>query len=414
MVAAAQRPTLSSRVLVTVVMIGLAGLIASPGFPYPWADSSSYIAMAQGLPAMMPWAGRILLPDIVAFLTKTGLSLDHGFEIVTATAFVVWAAIVIQRWPAKIWVAFLLITPLTIAGLDAVYITDMFSAAFVALFLLLLWQERFLWAALLMVAMVPARESTAILGVVAVGVLLFHRRWAAAVMILAAVAGGKFIVHHLTAGVENTHNMPELVYLVTKIPVNFLRNWVGVLLWTDGYAWCDAPVFTVSLPVHIGRITQLGPCMPSIAEPLATIASYLTIFGVLPAMLAGTIRAYGLSPEKWKESWWATAAIYGGLMVVLGPLAGEPPDREIGFGWPLFLIALPALRVDRLWAMASLSVVASWSPMLFTDLVGSATDPQLFTGASMAPAVSLLSIGVGVGTNYAAYLVSQFPESDWD
>jgi hypothetical protein len=76
---------------------------------------------------------------------------------------------------------------------------------------------------------------------------------------LVCYLAGSYLVHRASAGIENVHHMPEILYLFTKIPVNFLRNWVGVEQWTDGYAWCDQPFVTFGLPlgIHFGVITKI-------------------------------------------------------------------------------------------------------------------------------------------------------------
>ncbi len=279
--AAAGRSALTTRAALLAFMIGLAAMFAAQDFPRHWADSASYISMAQGLPALMPWAARILLPDIVAFLSMTlGVGMDHAFEVMTCLAFIVWISTVAEEWRPSAWLPLFLVTPLVVASLQAVYITDMFHMGLTALFFLLLRRNIFL-AAGFMVILVLCRESSMFLAFVSAGFLLWNRNWLGAVAMLAGYFVGSAIVHHATAGVQNVHHMPELMYLVTKIPANFLRDWVGVLLWTNGYAWCDQPVFSVVLPggMHLGAITQIGFCAPSIAAPLSTASAYVTIFG---------------------------------------------------------------------------------------------------------------------------------------
>jgi hypothetical protein len=204
--------------------------------------------------------------------------------------------------------------------------------------------------------------------------------------------------------------MPELFYLLSKFPANFLRDWLGISLWTNGYAWCDAPIFVISLPeyINLGNITKVGFCAPSAAQPLLSLSSYFTAFGILPAVLIKLIRDKGIFPVKLLETWWLIAFFYGGLMTVLGPLIGPPADRAIGFGWPLFLMALPAAYAHLLdWRLATLNLIATWTPLLISSLWGVPDGDRSFIGVSLVPTVSLLSFAVGIVANVIAYKLTQ-------
>ncbi len=397
---------LTARIALAAVTIAITALLAAPGFPTHWADSGAYLAMAQGLPALMPWAARILLPDLVALGSRFfGSSIDSGFELITCATFILWVSIVVTRWRASIWLPLFLVTPLIVASLRVVYITDMFHMGLTAVFLSLLsWNPP--TAGIFMIVMIMGRESSMFLAFISAAVLLWNRKFLAGCLMLAGYLVGSFLVHRLTIGAQNVHQMPDLLYLLTKMPANFLRNWAGVLIWTNGYAWCDHPIFVISLPgsLHLGIITRVGFCAPSVAAPLATISSYVTTFGVLPAVLLAVLKERGVPAGLWRQEWWTTAFVYGSLMIVLGSLAGEPVDREIGYGWPLFLIALPAICSEMLtWRIAVLHVIAAWAPLLLTTLLGTSGDDLWFSGVSMLPLISILSLAIGITANAISY-----------
>jgi hypothetical protein len=395
------------RAVLAVTTLALAGALAAQRFPYAWEDSPNYIAMAKGLPTLMPWAGRILLPSLAALLSeKFGLTLDHGFEIITSISFILWILIVGERWRATIWTPFFLLTPLTLTTLQAAYITDMLHMGLTALFLLSVRLNQMILAAALMIIMYTARESSMLLAFICVTVLFWHRRYFSGIFLVVGYLVGMSIVHSVTVGAQNVHQMPEIFYLFTKMPANFLRDWLGILIWTNGYAWCNEPVFVVHFPsgLHLGVITEVGFCAPSIEEPLLTLSSYATAFGVLPAILMGTLKGNGLRSTEWKDVWWSTAFLYGALMTILGPIAGPPPDRAIGFGWPLFLMALPAISGNILtWRFAALQVVACWTPLLLSTFLSPSGGAHSFIGVSSAPIVSALSLTVGMAANIIAY-----------
>ncbi len=390
--------------LVAAVMAAVTVLIAALDFPRHWDDSANYIAMAQGHQVMAPWGARILLPMSVSALeAMTGLSLDRAFEIVTITAFLVWIVVVSSAWRANLWLVFFVVTPFIVACVRVVYITDMFHMGMAALFFALLrWRP--LAAALFVIPLVCARESSMFLAFIAAGFLIWRSERIAGAAMLICYLIGSFLVHRVTAGIENVHHMPETFYLFTKIPVNFLRNWVGVLLWTDGYAWCDQPFARFSLPlgIHFGSISQIGICQPSIAPPLATLSYYATLFGVMPAMLWAGFRRGG-TRNLWRDPWWGTAFVYGALMVVLGPLAGAPADREIGFGWTIVYLALPAVCAYRLdWKLAALNVLACWSPVVLDLFLARPGYDLSFANISSDPIVSIPAIAIGLVANVAA------------
>ncbi|MGO9109311.1 MAG: hypothetical protein ACLP9L_08770, partial [Thermoguttaceae bacterium] len=286
-------------------------------------------------------------------------------------------------------------------------ITDMFHMGLTGLFLLLL-RRNVITAAGFMVIMMMCRESSMFLAFISAGLLFWNRKFLSGIAMTVGYLVGFLVVHRATAGLENVHQIPELLYLLTKMPANFLRNWLGVLMWTNGYAWCNQPVFSISLPgtLHLGVITQIGFCAPSIAAPLTTASTYVTIFGVLPAVLISVLKARGVPPGKWREEWWTTAFAYGALMVLLGSLAGAPVDREIGFGWPLFFIALPAICVEMLtWRVAALNLVAAWAPLLLSSLLAPPESELSFIGVSMSPLISSLSLAIGTAANVIAFAV---------
>jgi hypothetical protein len=401
-----RRSGILTRLAPIAVTLGITVFLAAQDFPRHWDDSPVYIGMAQGLPALMPWAGRILLPDLVALLTKTlGLEMDQAFELINCLAFTLWLLIVSERWRASIWLPFFLVLPLAVAGLQNVYITDMFHMGLTAIFIVLLRYNP-VAAAGFMVFMMLGRENSMLLALISAGLLLWNRKIFLAAAMLAAYLIGSVIAHSAASGASNVHKMPEILYLFLKMPSNFLQNWLGVQLWTNGYAWCEQPVFTISFPgtFHLGVITKVGFCAPSIVTPLAMAASYVTIFGVLPAVLVSVLKSRGVPVGRWREEWWATAFAYGALMFFLATLVGNPVDRDIAFAWPLFLIALPTICSEMLtWKVAALNISAAWGPLLLSSFFGPLGGERLFTSVSMAPLVSSASLAIGIAANVATY-----------
>jgi hypothetical protein len=402
----APTPHAAMRLALLAAMIIAGALLAAPDFPRKWADIPHYIAMAQGLPDMLPWAGRILLPGMVVMLSNAlGLSMDASFKVINCAVFVVWLALVARMWRPSIWLPAFLLLPLVVGSLQTVYITDLFHMGLTAVFIVLLRSNVFA-AAAFMPFMMMGRENSMFLAFIAIGLLLWNRKYAGAAAMFAGYAVGFVIVHAATRGLENVHKMPEFLYLIFKMPSNFLRNFLDVQLWTNGYAWCDNPVVTFTLPggMHLGAITSFGFCSPSIVAPLAMASDYATGFGVLPAVLLAVMLSRGVPRALWRAPWWSTAFGYGLLMLLLAPFAGKPVDRDIGFAWTLFLIALPAISAEMLtWRLALLNVAAAWAPVLWNGILSTHSDDLSFIGVSTEPVISALALAVGIVANVLAY-----------
>jgi phosphotransferase system glucose/maltose/N-acetylglucosamine-specific IIC component len=73
-----------------------------------------------------------------------------------------------------------------------------------------------------------------------------------------------------------------------------------------------------------------------------------------------------LPPE---EPWLCVAAIYGAVTFLLAPALGSAMTRLFDYGWPLFLLYLPAIipRIWRNWpiwcvsVLVALHLVAAWT-----------------------------------------------------
>src|SRR5271156_5095009 len=133
---------------------------------------------------------------------------------------------------------------------------------------------------------------------------------------------------------------------------------------------------------------------PDVADPLQPKQIYLRVTS--PTR----------NSEEAKDMWWTIAFTYGALMTLFGPVIGPPADRAIGFGWPLFLIALPTICLKVLtWKLAALHVLAAWTPLLISSLLAPPKSALSFIGVSLVPIVSGLSLAVGAAANVLAYRV---------
>src|ERR1700730_12104598 len=118
--------------------------------------------------------------------------------------------------------------------------------------------------------------------------------------------------------------MNSLLYMALKVPVNFLRNVLGIQFWLNDINWCDRPMLTVPVgqeaAAYLGKITSIGICAPDVMAPIANAALVLSTFGVLPGLtLALALRG---RRDLGKDPWLLFVMLYGSLMLVLGTCTG--------------------------------------------------------------------------------------------
>ena len=138
--------------------------------------------------------------------------------------------------------------------------------------------------------------------------------------------------------------MNSLLYMALKIPVNFLRNVLGVKFWLNDIDWCDAPLVIVPIKhgaTYFGKITTIGICAPDVMFPVANAALVLTTFGVLPGVTLALARHS--RRDLGRDPWLAFVMLYGATMFVLGTCTGASVYRLLTYGWPLFVFGMPIL-----------------------------------------------------------------------
>jgi hypothetical protein len=310
-------------------------------------DSRYYLNIASGnlKNEHAPYTSRALIPLIVEALNKyANVSLEHGFMIVAiiaASAFV-FSLKQIARLegysPAPILI-FVASTFFAIQTFAVAAMPDAACAAVTALCFAALRDNRFIASAILTAIAVAVRESSIILLLFMLWYFGSLREWR--LMILTAIlglAGYRLTAFFASAGLANIHEMNAALYMVLKIPVNFLTQVVGVPLWTDSMAWCSPPVLTYKLPSFLptGRLHEIGICGWSPGIPIRNLATLMTVFGTMPAMLLAAKGAKG-------DHWIALVATYGAVMTGLGLCTGWSVARLISSGWPLFVLTLPVL-----------------------------------------------------------------------
>jgi len=335
--------------------------------PYVDVDSTHYQAMADGKPAMKPFAFRVLEPAMARlFANVTGKPTADGFLIVGLLS--EWVLLYGVLRPVldrrqDMWLAVVLILmPFWLRNLTNYFLPDLMHAALCMVYLGLLRTRRWGLAAAMLPVMFLARESTLLIAMIAVPSLwwLVGRRASLLQLggMLAGMTASKFAARHALA---NRHNINDTLYMIGKIPWNGSRNVFGVTLWTNTLPVLT-PIRIWNVPhwLPLGGIHQVGYSGFSWFYPMITSICLLTSFGlgslVLICLLWRTPLRRLLPPQ---EPYLCIAAIYGVVTFLMSPLLGAALPRLFDYGWPLFLVYLPAMipRVWRNWPVWAVSIL---------------------------------------------------------
>lgn len=325
-------------------------------YPYIDPDSSNYQAMADGKIAMKPFAFRVLGPAAAqSVATLLGKSTTDGFVIVAFLSgwFLLYCVLLpaLGRDRYRWLIPTFLLLPFWLRNFENYFLPDLFHAALCMVYLVLLRWRRWGWAAATLVLMFLARESTLLVAAVAVSVLWWVAEKSAAMMQLAGAFAGlatsKFAARNAAA---NLHHMNDTLYLIGKIPWNLSRNLLGVTLWTNTLH-PEPPLHVWNLPrwTPTGNIHQIGYAAYHSIYQISTAVQLLTAFGLgscLLFILVWRNPLRNLLPKN--EPYLCIAAIYGAITFLLAPALGAAMTRLFDYGWPLFLLYLPAV-IPRVW-----------------------------------------------------------------
>jgi hypothetical protein len=340
--------------LATLTMVVVWKLASA--FPYVDTDSYHYHAMAEGKPAIKPFAFRVLEPAIVrAFAHSTGRSLDEGFllaGLLSGWTLLCGVLLLVLEQRRNSWLILALIPlPFWPETFRDYFLPDLFHAALVMLYLLLLRKRWWGWAAVMLVPMFLARESTLLVAAVAVPALWWLVGQGAALMqltgTLVGMAASKFAARN---ALPNQEHINDTLYLVGKVPWNAAKNIFGLVLWSNTSPG-PPPARVWNMPhwLPLGGVHQVGYSAFGVNYPVLTAILILGSFGLgstvaLCLVLRTPLRQ--LLPKE--EPYLCIAAIYGAVTFLASPMLGATLPRLVHYGWPLFLVYLPAM-IPRLW-----------------------------------------------------------------
>lgn len=348
-------------------------------------DVEFYLKIAQGDTAhvLQPFALRQLGPLVcraiaaalhvsinTAFLTEGVISMlvlvgIVGFLLLRAGA---RATMLLAVGGLAFWAALF----------NGLALPDLWFAALLSIFLLLLYQKHFLAAALMLFPLFLSREST-ILVLVCLLVAGWRRMRMVdyAVAIIASFAGMRIVKILTSGGMSNREQMSPLLYMAGKVPWNFAKNILGLPPWNPlNTASCATPQWQMSL--HLGSVSAFGVCAWQPALPAWTLRLALSSFGLLPLLLIYLWRKTPRPLAKPRpilptDVLLRFCILYGALSFLLAPELGSSVPRLFDYAWPLFIVATPMLAIRHLslpgriaGPLVALHLAVAWSAALNT------------------------------------------------
>jgi hypothetical protein len=353
----------------TLVQVQLPTVFHSP-------DSSHYLKIAAGHTEMVeqPFASRQLGPRVAAGLgwllggdLHRGFLVQGFFSLLVAMGVTCWLAL---KTSAPRWLLLaMMLVPSWAVLLQYLVLPDLWYAALLAVLLVLLQKEMLLAAAVWMLPLMLSRESTSLTLVCFVvaawpRLRVLHRHWLVVGTAVVAAVVGSLLVGRWAAGSRpNVEHLPQAVYMLAKLPWNFLRNVVGILPWSDANTeLCQVPVWSV--PFRFGPVHALGVCGFSVRQQLLAVEGTLTNFGLLPLLVA--VLWWRHRRVQGRSVLMRFALLYGGVSFVLASVLGAGFVHLMQYAWPLFLVALPGLFDE--WPHAVLSRRQAWASVGFFGL----------------------------------------------
>jgi hypothetical protein len=343
-------------IICSIVSVVVAAItVPRLGDIFEHTDSGHYLLLAAGQPAMLPFASRQLGPLLVRGMVHAfGISIHSGFLIEGTVAMLVLFATVLWYLLRSGAPRFMIAATIGLFFWSCQYsdlvLPDLLYGALICIFLILLDRQRFLLAALMMLPLAVAREST-LLTVVCLLIAGWRRlRLGEAAVALASMVAGLLIVKRLTANaLPNHEHISPILYLFAKMPWTLLKNFLGIYPWSNVYPECAGPRW--QLAIHLGPVHAIGVCGFEPRPPLSLLFYALASFGLFPLLFLAVRRfRKPLAPATASpraKIFLRFCVIYGVISFALAGLLGELFQRLFAYSWPLFLIALPILLVRR-------------------------------------------------------------------
>jgi hypothetical protein len=363
------------------VCLCFAVVLGLPGAAYvPDAAYYRLLALGQRGAVPAPFSARILGPAIAGWLGHfTGLGVDTGFLLLGIVCLVALLALIaglLWSWraPTPIFAAIFLM-PFWADIFHDYYLPDLLHAAILAAILLCLWFGSTTGALLLLFPAYLARESTLLAALCLIFACWRRVRLRHAVIgVLAVVCAGLVSRHYGQGGPASAHGLGGGAYILGKFLWSFFKNFLGLPLWSNTLPECG-PIWKTALPGghHLGAITEVGLCGPSIWGPARLLIAWFGIFGIGPSLAIVLWRKL-ISPASAIDRRlpgqlivFRFCLLYGVISILMTPLLGASADRLVEYGWPFYFVLVSwfaaanyDLRGIRAAAMVLLHLVTCW------------------------------------------------------
>jgi hypothetical protein len=361
--------------------------------------------------AVVHWIAAILHCSITsAFILQGTISLI----LVLIAVYALYVRTVAPRW----LLLALAVVPFWAQLFNGLELPDIWYALLIAGFLWLLFRKQYILAALMMFPLMVSRESTSLTLLCFLLAAWRPLRWPGRILAVVAGFSGTMLVSHLTAGNPgNMERLPQSVYMLLKVPWNFLTNVLGVIPWSNIYPNFCSNVPSWTHPLHLGPVTVIGICGYLPIRPLYCLADGITVFGLLPLLTAFILWRLHRSqpPLVPRTAMFRFCLVYGGVSYLIAPVLGVAANRLFGYGWPLPLVALPLLFTElqsaRLTPKRPAAAFLFFALHIATCLVGYAVAD---------PVIAPYLIALEIALNLAGFLtlfrwwgpISSKPNSD--
>lgn len=371
--------------VLAVAGVALATVVAFTGRPEVYYDCMAYRWLAEGHTELVaqPFSNRQREPLAARGLTRLlHTSTDRSFQVLAFASILVClggAGYILYRSgaPVKLSAATPFL-PVWAYFAHGYLLPDIFYSALLTIFLLCLWRKSYWLAVGLLFPLYVSREAAvvALVALVVAGARLLRARVMAGAAL--ATAAGAICTHLLARGGQpNPHHLPTILYLIGKVPFNFMSNVVGIPPWTNTLPLRHSLVWAYVLPrgVHLGAIKVVGICPFHVDYPFHTFLSWTGCFGVLPLVLYASLRA-GMLRTIRKDLFLRFCILHGIISFVAGPLLGAGVWRLVLYGWSAFLVAVPMVWPRHLQGKGELiflNLLSGWAAFAVMQTPGEHT-----------------------------------------
>jgi hypothetical protein len=349
--------------------------------PSPHVDNIYYLKIAQGFSVIYPFSKRILYPYITLILkVVTGLPLEQSFLLANTLnlfIFLFTVTFLLNKFTSTPLLSLLLLfNPLVIRSFREAIMPDLFFATLLSVFFICIYYS-LLWQSLVMLFLLYFTRDNALFVCLALFLAAWWQsrlKWVFGSLLALLVANILLSMATGGRGSENLYQISNLLYMILRIPKNLLYNVFGILIWNNIHPTVGIPAIKIAIPgwLPLGALHSLGLCPWEPTIPLRTITLVLTTFGILPMLLA-FILIKNYQVIKTTSLGILVAVIYGCMSFVAGVMISLDVGRQLGYAWPAFWLAVPALYKQHyqipkpvFYRIAFYQIALCWAPWVLT------------------------------------------------